>query len=75
MKETATVGMVVPGIANPYFPLLVEAVERQLSATGRQLLLCDSQNDVAMEAARVDTLLDRRVEGLLFIPCHRRRAG
>lgn len=67
---TATVGMVVPVISNPYFPLLVEAVERELSATGRELLLCDSQDDPGIEAARVQALLDRRIDGLLFIPCH-----
>ncbi len=72
MRSTATVGMVVPRISNPYFPLLVEVVERQLSASGRELLLCDSQNDVAIEAARVDALLDRRVDGLFFISCDRR---
>jgi LacI family transcriptional regulator len=68
-RSTATVGMVVPGISNPYFPLLVEAVERRLSATGRELLLCDSQNEVGIEAARVDALLGRRVDGLLFVAC------
>ena len=73
--STATVGMVVPRISNPYFPALVEAVERELSATGRQLLLCDSQSDVAIEAARVDALLDRRVDGLLFIACDRRESA
>jgi LacI family transcriptional regulator len=74
-RTTGTVGMVVPRISNPYFPLLVEAVERQLSATGRELLLCDSQNDIGIEAARVTALLDRRVDGLLFIGCHRRASA
>jgi LacI family transcriptional regulator, galactose operon repressor len=69
MQSTASVGMVVPGISNPYFPLLVEAVERTLSAEGRELLLCDSRDDPVVESARVDALLDRRVDGLLFIPC------
>ncbi len=74
-RTTATVGMVVPRISNPYFPLLVEAVERQLSATGRQLLLCDSQNDIGIEAARVAALLERRVDGLLFVGCDRRASA
>jgi LacI family transcriptional regulator len=74
-RSTATVGMVVPGISNPYFPYLVEAVERQLSATGRELLLCDSQQDITIEAARVRALLDRQVDGLLFIPCDRHDSG
>lgn len=75
LRSTGTVGMVVPGISNPYFPLLVEAVERTLSADGRELLLGDSQDDPAVESARVDALLDRRVDGLLFIPCERRASA
>jgi LacI family transcriptional regulator len=75
MRSTATVGMVMPGISNPYFPLLVEAVERTLSASGRELLLCISQGDVTIESARVDALLDRRVDGLLFIPCELRTSA
>lgn len=69
LKATATVGMVVPRISNPYFPRLVEAVERELSTRGLELLLCDSQNDPAVEAARVGALLDRRVDGLVFVSC------
>lgn len=67
MRTTGTVGMVVPGISNPYFPLLVEAVERRLSSDDRQLLLCDSRGDVRIEEARVRALLGRRVDGLLFV--------
>lgn len=74
-RSTATVGMVVPRISNPYFPRLVEAVERQLSTTGRELLLCDSQNDPDVEGSRVQALLDRRVDGLIFIACDSRRSA
>jgi LacI family transcriptional regulator len=69
MKSTATVGMVVPRISNPYFPLVVEAVEGQLSAVGLELLLCDARNDPETERSRVEALLERRVDGLLLIPC------
>jgi LacI family transcriptional regulator len=75
LGSTATVGMVVPEISNPYFPQLVQAVERELSTTGRELLLCDSRDDVVTEASRVDALLDRRVDGILFIPCDRRASA
>jgi LacI family transcriptional regulator len=68
-QTTATVGMVVPVISNPCFPRLVEAVERELSVRGLALLLCDSQNDPRIEASRIEALLDRRVDGVLFIPC------
>ncbi len=69
MRSTNTVGMVLPGISNPFFPLIVEVIEPQLSAAGRQLLLCDSQGDVEVEAARVAALLDHQVDGILLVPC------
>jgi LacI family transcriptional regulator len=70
-QTTGTVGMVVPRISNPYFPAIVEAVERQLHGENRQLLLCDSQGSIEIEASRIGALLARRVDGLLIIACER----
>lgn len=69
LQTTGTVGMVIPGISNPFFPAIVEAVERHLSDADRQLLLADSQGSTQVEAERLTTLLDRRIDGLLVIPC------
>lgn len=66
--KTATVGMVVPEIGNPFFPSIVEAVERALSHTGRNLLLCDSQQDLALELQRTRALIARQVDGLIIVP-------
>lgn len=66
--KTATVGMVVPEIGNPFFPAIVEAVERALSDTGRDLLLCDSQQDLALELQRTRALIARQVDGLIIVP-------
>lgn len=65
---TNTVGMVVPEIGNPFFPAIVEAVERHLQITGRDLLLCDAQQDPAIEHKRIMALVDRKVDGLITIP-------
>ncbi len=65
---TNTVGMIVPEIGNPFFPAIVEAVERRLQATGRDLLLCDSQQDPEIEHRRVMALVDRQVDGLIIVP-------
>ncbi|MBA2514726.1 MAG: LacI family DNA-binding transcriptional regulator [Solirubrobacterales bacterium] len=67
-RSTQSVGIVVPDIANPFFPEIVQAVERALHDSGQSLLLCDSQNDTAIELGRVRALLDRRVDGLLIVP-------
>lgn len=69
MQSTGTVGMVVPRISNPFFPAVVEAVERELADDDVQLLLCDSQGSPQQEAARIQALLRRQVDGLLIIPC------
>ncbi len=68
-QSTGTVGMVIPRISNPFFPAIVEAVERELASDDRQLLLCDSQGSVATEGKRITALLARQVDGLLVIAC------
>lgn len=70
-RSTRTVGMVVPNIDNPFFPGVVKAAEIALHEAGHGLLLCDSRNDPTVEAERIDTLLDRQVDGLLISPCDR----
>ncbi|MDA8301250.1 MAG: LacI family DNA-binding transcriptional regulator [Actinomycetota bacterium] len=68
-RSTGTVGMVVPNVANPFFPVVIQAVEKELRRHGAQLLLCDSGDDVGEEAELVRSLLDHRIDGILFSPC------
>ncbi len=60
--------MVVPEIDNPFFPSVVKAVEEALHDSGMGLLLADASEDPLVEAARIEMLLDRRVDGLLLAP-------
>ncbi len=73
-QATRTVGLVVPYIANPFCPLLVQALELELERSGRELFLCDSHGSPEREAARIRALVERMVDGLLVIPCHRTRS-
>ncbi|MBF4510412.1 MAG: LacI family DNA-binding transcriptional regulator [Aeromicrobium sp.] len=66
--RTNTVGMIVPEIENPFFPAIVEAVERRLQGSGRDLFLCDAQQDVAIERHRARALANRQVDGLIIVP-------
>jgi LacI family transcriptional regulator len=68
-QATQTVGMLVPQIADPFFVGMVEAAERLLHAEEHELFLCDSQDSPELEAVRARALIDRRVDGLLLIPC------
>lgn len=67
-QRTDSIGMVVPAINNPYFPSAVEALEGVLAESNRALILCDSRQDAAREASRIDLLINRMVDGLVVIP-------
>ncbi|MFC7344451.1 LacI family DNA-binding transcriptional regulator [Saccharopolyspora griseoalba] len=73
-RTTHTIGMVVPRIGNPFFATLVEEVEKQLQGGNRSLLLANSDYQPEVERRQVQALLDRRVDALLLIPCHRERS-
>jgi len=70
-QSTQTVGLVIPDITNPFFPPVVQAVERELRRGGLSLLLCDAGNDVAIEAELVRNLFDHQIDGLLISVCDR----
>jgi LacI family transcriptional regulator len=70
-QSTQTVGLVIPDLTNPFFPAVVQAVERKLRASGNSLLLCDTGNDVEMEAEVIRGLFDHQIDGLLISACDR----
>lgn len=67
-NRTDTIGMVVPDISNPFFTALIQHVDHALAQRGWQMLLCDSQSDVDVEAKRLNSLITRRVDGVIISP-------
>lgn len=70
-QSTQTIGLVVPDLTNPFFPAVVQAVERRLRTLGLSLLLCDAGNDVELEAELVRGLFAHQIDGLLISACDR----
>lgn len=70
-QETRTLGLIVADITNPFFPVVVQAVEREARGAGFGLLLVDAQNDAEIEKESVKLLLDKRIDALLISPSHR----
>lgn len=68
-QVTDTIGLVVPQISNPFFPMLIEAVHTQLQSSPKQMLLCDAMQDPHAEGQRLRALLDHKVDGILISPC------
>jgi LacI family transcriptional regulator len=63
-----TVGLIVPDILNPFFPLLIKGIENVARIQGFSIILCDSENDCDEESTHVQTLLEKGIDGLIFIP-------
>ncbi|MEU6824296.1 LacI family DNA-binding transcriptional regulator [Streptomyces atriruber] len=68
MRQTMTLGLVVPDAANPFFAELARALEDHAWAAGYTLLVGNSVDDAGREAGYLRTFLDRRVDGLVLIP-------
>src|SRR5438552_19110894 len=53
-QKTQTIGMIVPDIANPFFPMVVRGAEDAAQAQGYNLLLCNSDDSLPKEEAAVE---------------------
>lgn len=73
-QSTASLGLVVPNITNPFFPALIQAVEAVLRKASWSLLLTDAQDDPAVEREVAELLVGRRIDALLISPCDRIRS-
>jgi LacI family transcriptional regulator len=65
-RATRTLGLIVTDIENPFFPQLVRAVEDAARDLGYALLLCNADEDPEREAAYLDLLVDRWVDGVVI---------
>ncbi|GAA4538571.1 LacI family DNA-binding transcriptional regulator [Amycolatopsis samaneae] len=65
---TRSIGIAISLLANPYFAMLMQAIEREAAAAGYTVLLADTHDTVDTERATVRALRSRRVDGLLITP-------
>jgi LacI family transcriptional regulator len=66
--HSRTIGLVVLDIANPFFTDVARGVEEAANAAGLAVILCNSDDRPAKEAAHLDVLAEQRVQGVLITP-------
>ena len=66
---TGLIGVLVPELANPIFPALAQAIETRAAPSGLASILCNTTGAAFREVDYVHMLLDRRVQGMIFISC------
>lgn len=65
-RQTRTIGVIVPDIANPFWPEVVRGAEDRAHAAGYTLLLSNSDDDPEREHIYLGLFLAKRVDGLLL---------
>ncbi|MDX1302137.1 substrate-binding domain-containing protein [Photobacterium sp.] len=67
VNHTRTFGMLVTTSTNPFFGEVVKGVERRCYEHGYNLILCNTEGDLERMHSNLDTLLQKRVDGLLLM--------
>ena len=64
--KTNTIGLIIPNIQNPIFPAVARGVEDEARKAGFTVILCNTDEDLAVERNYVDKLQKRWVDGIIF---------
>lgn len=68
LDKTNTIGMIIPDLANPFFPAVVRGAEDVAFSNGYRLMLCHTDNDHTKELAYLNALRAYLPAGLIVIP-------
>ncbi len=68
VRRTCTVGMVIADVTNPFFTDVIRGVEKEAQSNGYSVILCDANEDPAIERHYLSSLFSRRVDGVLLAP-------
>src|SRR5438128_5309136 len=66
-QRTSILGVVVGDLANPFFAEMAKSVERHAAARGYTAMFCNTEGDSQSELAGIETLLEHRVAGIVFL--------
>ncbi len=67
-KQTHTIGIIIPDIINTFYATLVERLEQLASAVGYTVVIVTTGEDALRADARIETLRQRQVDGMIVIP-------
>lgn len=64
-KKTKTIGVIIPDIRNPFFPLLVSGIEQSAREKGYFTMLSNTNESVDIEIETLKIFQERGVDGLI----------
>ncbi len=66
-NKTSTIGLLIPDNSSPFFAKIARTIEDVGFAEGYSVILCNSDGSETKETVYVDTLLSKRIDGLILI--------
>lgn len=66
-KKTTTVGVVIPDISGAFFAEVTRGIEDIANMYNYNIILCNSDEQKEKELRLINTLLEKQVDGLLFM--------
>ncbi|HXD80960.1 MAG TPA: LacI family DNA-binding transcriptional regulator [Candidatus Acidoferrum sp.] len=76
LQQTTTVGVVVGDLGNPFNAEMAKHIAKEATLRGYRAMFCNTQGDVETELGGLESLLEYRAAGIIFLsqPAGRERA-
>jgi LacI family transcriptional regulator len=69
LRESRTIGLIVPNLADPFFSCLMRGAEDSLSSLGYRLIVADSRDDWKRQADYLASFAARNTDGIILSTC------
>jgi LacI family transcriptional regulator len=67
-SKSMTVGVLIPSLENIFSTTIVSHIENVLLQSGYSTIVCDYRQDVQLENAKFDFLINKAVDGIIVMP-------
>lgn len=64
--KTQTIGVILPDVTNPFYPEVITGAEEVAHANRYSVILCNTNEDPALEIQQLNILFGHRVDGVLI---------
>lgn len=68
-NHTETIGLVIPSLDNPYFADIAHIIIQEAGSRGYTMILVDTMENEGLERKGINSLLSRKVDGMVVVPC------
>jgi len=66
-RKTFTLALVMPTIANPFYPEIAEALQDIAQQQGYQTIFCNTHHDFSLGRGQLEQLANRRIDGCVIM--------